>query len=216
MKKYLLTLILGALAIGTALTCKQTADEAALSILGTNGGYTYFKGTVNTDVTPSCGSASAVSTSTGTGTGSGSGTGTGSTSQNIESYLAFKVFGYSSDAYIFTRYTHTNGKTTFTLTPSTTTVATCNTLDGITCTTTGGSTRTCETADSIKCGGTKTFIFSQASTSTFFQAKSGTIDWSDGFALDATQAYVLTSNLSFDLVDASGNFLKGSLTCTSK
>lgn len=215
MKKTFLTLLPAILAVLALQTCKKEKEEAILTLLGTDGGVIYFQGTVNNDISPTCGTASAATTSTGTGTGTGTSTGTstGSTSTNIESYLAFKVYGYPSDAFIFTRYTHTAGKTKYTLSPSTTTISTCRTQDGISCNAAGALT--CETADQIKCGGTKTFIFSQASQGLLFQATSGTIDWSQGFALDAVGTTVMRSNLSFNLVDRQGRNLKGDFTCTS-
>ncbi len=186
--------------------CKKADEKATLSILGSNisGNYYYFEGEIDKDISPYCGEVK---------TNSSSNSGSSSTiTQNqfdIDSFYRFR-FG----DYMQIRYTYDKSRTKFSLTPSTTTLSTCNTSDFINCNSSG--TATCETADGLKCGGTKTFIFVGALNPLQFQAVSGTIDWSKGYALTSDNKYVQKANLEFTMVDNNGNILQGKVYCYSR
>ncbi|PKL30597.1 MAG: hypothetical protein CVV45_16710 [Spirochaetae bacterium HGW-Spirochaetae-10] len=181
------------------LSCTNAKDEGELTVLGPDGGYTYFKGDLNMNLMSNCGTATAQTT-----TGSGSGSSTTKNLWDIESYF---IFTYGE--FIFTRFTYSKLKNSYSLTPSTTSTSTCNTIDGIYCNASG--TLTCETADSVRCGGTKSFIFSGGTPATVFQAVTGTVDYQ--MNVDESNNVVRNADLEFEMIDKSGRILQGEIHC---
>jgi len=196
------TLAIGLIAV-VLLSCAQATDEGELTVLGPDGGFSFFKGDLNMNLMSDCGKATA-QTTTGSGSGSGSGTSTTKNIWNIESYF---IFTYGE--FIFTRFTYSKLKTSFSLTPSTSSTNTCNTIDGIYCNPVG--TLTCETADSQRCGGTQSFIFSGGTPFTVFQAKTGTIDYQ--MNVDEANGIVRNADLEFEMIDSQGRIMKGEIHC---
>gem|GEM_PF-1264613 len=187
--------------IAVLLSCTNAKDEGELTVLGPDGGFTYFKGDLNMNLMSNCGTATAQTT---TGTGSGSGSSTTKNLWDIESYF---IFTYGE--FIFTRFTYSKLKNSYSLTPSTTSTSTCNTIDGIYCNASG--TLTCETADSVRCGGTKSFIFSGGTPTTVFQAVTGTIDYQ--MNVDENNNVVRNADLEFEMIDKSGRIMQGEIHC---
>lgn len=190
--------------------CKKQEEKAELSIFGLNltSNFYYFEGKINKDITPYCGEVVQSTSSTGnTGTTQSSAQ-TTQTQFDINSYYNFE-FG----DYMQLRYTYDKNRQKFTLTPSTTSTMTCNTIDFINCNSSG--TATCETSDNIKCGGAKAFIFVGVVNPIHFQAISGTLDWSKGYSLTSDNKYVQKATLEFRMIDKSGNILQGKVFCVS-
>jgi len=185
--------------LAVMLSCTNAKDEGELTVLGPDGGYTYFKGDLNMNLMSNCGTATAQTT-----TGSGSGSSTTKNLWDIESYF---IFTYGE--FIFTRFTYSKLKNSYSLTPSTTSTSTCNTIDGIYCNASG--TLTCETADSVRCGGTKSFIFSGGTPATVFQAVTGTVDYQ--MNVDESNNVVRNADLEFEMIDKSGRILQGEIHC---
>lgn len=185
--------------IAVLLSCTNAKDEGELTVLGPDGGFTYFKGDLNMNLMSNCGTATAQTT-----TGSGSGSSTTKNLWDIESYF---IFTYGE--FIFTRFTYSKLKNSYSLTPSTTSTSTCNTIDGIYCNASG--TLTCETADSVRCGGTKSFIFSGGTPATVFQAVTGTVDYQ--MNVDESNNVVRNADLEFEMIDKSGRILQGEIHC---
>lgn len=185
--------------IALLVSCTNAKDEGELTVLGRDGGYTYFKGDLNMNLMSDCGKATAQTT-----TGSGSGSSTTKNVWDIESYF---IFTYGE--FIFTRFTYSKLKNSYSLTPSTTSTSTCNTIDGIYCNSSG--TLTCETADNVRCGGTKSFIFSGGLPATVFQAVTGTIDYQ--MSVDENNNTVRSADLEFEMIDSQGRILQGEVHC---
>lgn len=192
--------VVALLTVFLLLSCPNSKDEGELTVLGPDGGFTYFKGSQN--AMADCGKATPRTTA-----GSGS---TGSTSKDvwdIESY-----FLYTYGEFIFTRFTYDKNRSSYSLTPSTTTTSTCKTSDGIKCD--GLGAITCETADSVNCGGTKSFIFAGGTPHTVFQAITGTIDYQ--LYVDEKSNTVQSADLEFEMVDRTGRVLKGEIHCYAR
>lgn len=185
------------------LSCKQAKDEAELTVLGADGGYTYFKGDLNMNIMSDCGKATVATSQS----GSGSNTSNDKNTWDIESYF---VFTYGE--YIFTKFTYNKQKNRYSLNPTTTTGQTCDTNDGIKCFPNGAMT--CETADSINCGGNKSFIFRGGMPPTVFQAVSGTIRYNP-FSVNEQTNTVTIAHLEFEMVDNLGRVMKGKIQCES-
>lgn len=185
--------------IAVLLSCTNAKDEGELTVLGPDGGYTYFKGDLNMNLMSNCGTATAQTT-----TGGGSGSSTTKNLWDVESYF---IFTYGE--FIFTRFTYSKLKNSYSLTPSTTSTSTCNTIDGIYCNSSG--TLTCETADNVRCGGTKSFIFSGGLPATVFQAVTGTIDYQ--MSVDENNNTVRSADLEFEMIDSQGRILQGEVHC---
>ncbi len=188
-----------ALAAGMFISCSAAADEGELTVLGPDGGYTYFKGDLNMNLMSNCGEATAQAT----------GDSSGSSSPELWDIESYFIFTYGE--YIFTRFTYSKSKTSYTLSPSTTSTSTCSTIDGIHCNSSG--TWTCETADNVNCGGTKSFIFAGGSPYTVFQAVTGTIDYQ--IDIDSDSGTVNSADLEFDMIDSQGRILEGEVHCTA-
>jgi hypothetical protein len=186
--------------LAVLLSCTKTKDEGELTVLGPDGGFTYFKGELNMNLMSDCGKATVQSSTTGSNS-------TGSTAKNVWDIESYFTFTYGE--FIFTRFTYSKLKTSFSLSPSTTSTSICNTVDGIRCNTSG--TLTCETADSVNCGGNKSFIFSGGIPPTIFQARSGTIDYQ--MNVDDRNNIVRSADLQFDMIDARGRIMKGEIHC---
>jgi hypothetical protein len=185
--------------LAVMLSCTNAKDEGELTVLGPDGGYTYFKGDLNMNLMSNCGTATAQTT-----TGGGSGSSTTKNLWDVESYF---IFTYGE--FIFTRFTYSKLKNSYSLTPSTTSTSTCNTIDGIYCNSSG--TLTCETADNVRCGGTKSFIFSGGLPATVFQAVTGTIDYQ--MSVDENNNTVRSADLEFEMIDSQGRILQGEVHC---
>lgn len=185
--------------LAVMLSCTNAKDEGELTVLGPDGGYTYFKGDLNMNLMSDCGKATAQ-----TSASSGSGSSTEKKMWDIESYF---IFTYGE--FIFTRFTYNKSKTSFSLTPSTSSTNTCNTIDGIYCNSSG--TLTCETADNQRCGGNQSFIFSGGTPFTVFQAKTGTIDYL--MNVDDASGIVRNADLEFEMIDSQGRIMKGEIHC---
>lgn len=201
LSKKLLSTVIAAIVTILLLSCAKAQDEGELTVLGPDGGFTYFKGDLNMNLMSDCGTATA-QTTTGTGSGSGS-----STTKNIWDIESYYIFTYGE--FIFTRFTYSKLKTSYNLTPSTTSTSTCNTIDGIYCNSSG--TLTCETADSVRCGGTKSFIFTGGTPFTVFQAKTGSIDYQ--MSVDESNNVVRSADLEFEMIDSQGRIMKGEIHC---
>lgn len=188
--------------------CSQANDEADLQLFGPTSELLPLMLEIDKDLTADCGEAGSSSSSSGTSESSTSSS-SGSTSKyDIESYYQFQY-----GEFLLMRYTYDENRNKFTLSPTTSTIQTCQTSDGINCDNVG--TQTCETADNIKCGGSKTVIYSVPYRNVNFQAISGTIDYSDGFSIDTTSGIVDRARLELNVVDRAGNVLSGSISCTS-
>ncbi len=204
MKKYgILTLI------SIIFFCKAPREKAELTILGTGitGNFYYFEGEINQDVTPYCGEASP-ETSSSEDTSSSS-----SSSEDVKRYNISSYYRFQFGEYIQLRYLYDQTRRNFSLTPSTTTTYTCNTIDFINCNSSG--TATCETSDNIKCGGVYTFIFVGVINPIVFQAVNGKIDWTNGYSLSSDKKYTQKASLDFEMIDTAGNVLKGKVYCNS-
>ncbi|MBW7858520.1 MAG: hypothetical protein H3C43_09580, partial [Leptonema sp. (in: Bacteria)] len=53
-----------------SLSCKEAKDEGQLTVLGSDGGYTYFKGDLNMNIMSDCGKATVATSQTGGGSNS--------------------------------------------------------------------------------------------------------------------------------------------------
>lgn len=206
MKKKVARMLSGGLPIRQAiitllavlLSCTNAKDGGELTVLGSDGGYTYFKGDLNMNLMSNCGTATPQTTT---------GSSESSTTKNLWDIESYFIFTYGE--FIFTRFTYSKLKNSYTLTPSTTSTSTCNTIDGIYCNSSG--TLTCETADNVRCGGTKSFIFSGGLPSTVFQAVTGTIDYQ--MSLDENTNTVSSADLEFEMIDSKGRILRGEVHC---
>jgi len=222
------------LALLFSLHCEESDENDADTVMAgplasalgasflVSGGTYYFTGEVDTDRTPSCGTAKAASGTTTTDTTSSSSSSSSSTStatrHNIDSfyYLKLKQFALNV-ATLSMRYEYNENKESFTLTPVTG-GQTCLTTDGVSCNGTDSTIHaSCETVDNVKCGGTYAFIFSGLDPAIFtFQANSGTFDWSDGFGLDDNKEAVSYARLQLNMSATDGTVLRGTINCYSQ
>lgn len=188
--------------------CNEDTDQGEIQLFGPAVTLIPYVHNINKDLTADCGSATAASnTSSGEQAGSGSSSGT-TTRYDIESYYQFE-FGET----LLLRYLYDENRVRFTLSPTTSTIQTCQTTDGINCD--GVGTQTCETADNIQCGGATTVLYTNPAQNIQFQAVSGTINYRDGFSIDTTSGIVDFKRIEIEVIDRAGNVLKAKVNCQS-
>ncbi len=211
--------ILSAVSLSSCNNKEDGIDGTYFGLLNVD--YFTFSGTVDKDLTPSCGTAAAVDSESET-----------STSYNIESYYVFKMgqtdlyFNYPlGQATLFMKYVYDSSQKTTSIAPSSTSVTTCPTTDYINCNGTSGVNPECETVDGVTCGGNSAFTFVSVNNvpdafmsmylapDIVFQASSGTIDWSSGFSLNTTSTRVQKADISFDMISSEGKLFEGSVYC---
>lgn len=205
------------LGFAAAIAGCETPDNAGDGVLAgpaaaSLGNYYEWRQTdIDTDITPSCGSASTASTTTSDSSGSSSSSSSSSDSDsyNISTYLQFK-----NSETLLIRWVYDRRRTTFTLSPETSNSQTCFTTDFVNCNGTSENP-TCETTDGLKCGGTKAFIWTSILPPLAFQARTGSIDYTGGLTLNANKDEVAFMDLEFNMLSLDNSSFRGKLTCTT-
>ena len=111
------------------------------------------------------------------------------------------------------KYQYFTSRQSFSLSPTNSTIQTCNTTDFVSCDT--GGTFTCETEDQQKCGGTRTFIFIDSISGFRYQARTGTINWEEAFSLNEGNTAVSIATLRIEMVSSTGVAFQGRVRCVS-
>ena len=216
----LLTLCVSA----SLLSCTSESEELKATLIGpadvVSGGAQIFTSTIDTQLTTSCGTASAASTDTSDTSGTSGTTSSPSSSPDSSS----TVTKYTINAYIqfmlgetlLIKFTYDEDQESFRMVPSSSTAQTCPTTDFISCNGTDGVNPTCETTDNISCGGANSFIYTSKLPLVTFQASSGTIDWNNGFTVNSSGSGVEFMDLEFDMVSATGAIFSGTVRCVSQ
>lgn len=196
------------------LSCTSTDENGEALIVGPDvvalGGAYQFFGTIDSDLTTDCGTATSGTASEDTSTT----TSTTSSSDSSDSVYAVDTYiQFENGETLLIKFEYEQSEETFRLQPTTTSTSTCPTTDFVNCNGTVGVNPTCETVDNVTCGGANAFIFASRVPSVSFQASSGIVDWSNGLRLNSSQNGVAFASLEFEMVSTSGSVFTGNVTC---
>lgn len=197
------------------LHCTEEEQELEATLVGAadivTGGAQYFKAQIDTELTSNCGTAAAVSS---TSTTTESVSSNDSSSTDVSKYSIVSYIQFQTGQTMLLKFTYDEEDDNFRLTPTTTNVQTCPTLDNISCNGTSGVNPTCETTDNVTCGGITAFIFTSTLPVISFVGSTGTIDYNNGFSLDTDTGKVDNFNLEFNLIATNGSVFSGNIYCS--
>ncbi|MCB1172002.1 MAG: hypothetical protein KDK39_00480 [Leptospiraceae bacterium] len=198
--------------------CSSSTDELDAQLIGpadlVTGSLQVFKTSVDSDLTTSCGTATA-STSSSSSSSDSSTSSSSSTSSTVSQYTISSYIQFVAGETLLIKYTYDEDEDSFRMIPSSSSAQTCPTTDFISCNGTEGVNPTCETTDNISCGGADSFIFTSKLPVATFEGSSGTIDWQNGYSVNSDGNTVEFMDLEFDMVSSSGAIMSGTVRCTS-